>query len=185
MRLPVALCALLLLAACAEPLRALAPRRRPGPFVYVRSPFDPVALRVHPLTHVQRRAPGLSPDECLLVLHVELTDAYADSVKGLGLLTVELFRPGSGPTPGMEVQSRRWRIEDLLDPESNSARYDPSTRTYRIPLVAEAWVAEWLDPANAPLRAGAPPWVKVRATLETLGRDDRPILLADEFIVQR
>ena len=63
-------------------------------------PFDPVSLRVHPLTHVDASGPGAGPDQCLLVLHLELKDAYTDAVKGVGPLTVELFRPGTGPTPG-------------------------------------------------------------------------------------
>ncbi|MDX2131604.1 MAG: hypothetical protein SFY69_06105 [Planctomycetota bacterium] len=175
-------CLFLAAGACSGPLpvRLLGPDRP-----QTAGPFDPVALRIHPLTHIERGGPGVGPDECLLILHLELSDAYADPVKGLGSLTVELFRPGAGPTPGMESQSRRWAVPNFSDPPANSARFDPATRTYRVPLVVEAWVFDWLDPANAPLRNGAPAWVKVRAVLETADAAGAPLLLADEFIVQR
>ncbi|HWQ27612.1 MAG TPA: hypothetical protein VNN12_01155, partial [Dehalococcoidia bacterium] len=97
------------LGACAAPS---APPLQPGAY-----PFEPVTLRVHPLTHVESVAPDLPADECLLVLHLELRDRYADPVKGLGALRVELSRPGAGPTPAPEAQMLVWPIPEFAEPE--------------------------------------------------------------------
>lgn len=145
-------------------------------------PFDPVSLRVHPLTHVDASGPGAGPDQCLLVLHLELKDAYTDAVKGVGPLTVELFRPGTGPTPGIETQALVWDVPDFADPATNSTRFDTATQTYRVPLLAPKWADELL--AAKPTDA-SPSWLKVRATLRARDAQGRPLLLADEFVIQR
>lgn len=110
--------------------------------------FDPVTLRVHPLTHVDA-----SGDTCVLIVHVELRDAFADSVKGLGELTIE----AEGPS-GERIA---WDVPGMLDPAANTRRFDPPTRTYRLPLHCPAWIATWAStPRSAPLI------VKARITRE-------------------
>jgi hypothetical protein len=161
------------LVSCAAPH---APAPRPG-----ACPFEPVSLRIHPLTHVEPSSPRVPPDQCLLVLHLELRDRYADAVKGLGALRIEVSRPGAGPTPAPEAQALVWQLPEFADPDANASRYDPATGTYRVPLLAPRWVAHWLDPEQGTLRAGAPARLRVRATLTT--NDQR--LLADEFVIQR
>lgn len=152
------------------------PDARPGAGA---CPFDPVVARVHPLTHVDARSPGLAADKCLLVLHLELRDQFGDAVKGVGDLKVELYKPGPGTSPGMETQALVWEVPAFAQAETNSARFDPATRTYRLPLVADRWVAQWLSAEGGALRAGAPAWLKVRVVLGTGGRP-----MVDEFVVQ-
>ncbi|GJQ30566.1 MAG: hypothetical protein HBSAPP03_24500 [Phycisphaerae bacterium] len=175
-------CALLfalVLAACAQgPLAS----RRDRPSGRTAHPFDPVLLRIHALTHVDPAGPKNSPDQCLLVLHLELKDAYDDTVKGLGPLTVELFRPGGGPTPGIETQALVWDVPDFADPTSNSSRFDAATHTYRLPLQAPRWVDEALTHTAG---AQTPAWLKVRATLTVRDAEGRLVLLADEFVIQQ
>jgi len=145
-------------------------------------PFAPAVVRIHPLTHVDAKAPGVAADQCLLVLHLELRDRFGDAVKGVGRLKVELYKPGSGIAPGIETQAIVWDVPAFAEPDSNSSRFDPSTRTYRLPLITERWVAQWLTAEGAPQRAGSPAWLKVRALLDVGAPDQRP--LTDEFIVQ-
>lgn len=142
-------------------------------------PFDPVVARVHPLTHVDARSPGVAADKCLLVLHLELRDQFGDAVKGVGDLKVELYKPGPGTSPGMETQALVWEVPAFGEAETNSARFDPATRTYRLPLVADRWVAQWLSTEGGALRAGSPAWLKVRVVLDAGGRP-----MVDEFVVQ-
>lgn len=152
-----------------------APRTAPG-----GCPFDPVVARVHPLTHVDARSPGVAADKCLLVLHLELRDRFGDAVKGVGDLKVELYKPGPGTSPGMETQALVWEVPAFASAETNSARFDPATRTYRLPLVADRWVAQWLSAEGGALRAGSPAWLKVRVALTAGG--GRPMV--DEFVIQ-
>lgn len=142
-------------------------------------PFEPAVARVHPLTHVDARSPGVAADKCLLVLHLELRDQFGDAVKGVGDLKVELYKPGPGTSPGMETQAMVWEVPAFAQAEANSARFDPATRTYRLPLVADRWVAQWLSAEGGALRAGSPAWLKVRVVLAAGGRP-----MVDEFVVQ-
>ncbi|CAG0952809.1 hypothetical protein PHYC_00293 [Phycisphaerales bacterium] len=148
-------------------------------------PFDPVTLRVHGLTHIDPTGPKVGADQCLLVLHFELKDRFGDTVKGLGPLKVELYKPGAGVAPGIETQALSWELPDFADPEANASRFDTATNTYRIPLIAGKWADQWLDPGNEGLRERAPAWLKVRASLSTQDADRRAVLLSDEFVVQR
>lgn len=156
-----------------------------APLPQTAHPFDPVLLRIHALTHVDPVGPPSAPDQALLVLHFELKDRYADTVKGLGGLKVELYKPGEGMSPGIESQSTLWDLPEFADPEENSARLDVATSTYRVPLAAERWIDEWLNPEDTRIRGGAPAWLKVRATLSTRDAEGRLLLLSDEYVVQR
>lgn len=136
--------------------------------------FAPVALRVHPLTHLDS---GPDPAKCLLVLHVELRDRYEDSVKALGPLRVELRRPGD------ERASLTWDVIDMREPDANSLRFDPSTRSYRFPLEAPRWV---LDFGKSDRAAGIDPGVLiVRAALATRAADGVERVLADEATLEQ
>src|SRR5689334_10894995 len=98
-------------------------------------PFAPTTLRVHPLTHVEAAGElpgGGKPDASELVLHFELLDRYGDSVKGLGSLKVQLYRPGEGMSPGMETQELTWDVPGMDNAEQNTRRFDTATRTYRV-----------------------------------------------------
>jgi len=116
------------------------------------------------------------------VLHFELRDAYGDAVKGLGSLKVELYRLGTGVTPGIESQELVWDVPELRDVESNTLRYDRATRTYRVPLGAPRWVADWIAKAGVDPGSG-PSWLKVRAVLNT-GDEASENYLDDEFVIQ-
>jgi hypothetical protein len=147
MRAPFAALLCLLLAGCTVDHQPFAAGQRPSAGSADASRvFEPVALRVHPLTHVDT-----ADDDCMLIAHVELRDAYADSVKGLGDLVIE----AEGPT-GERVA---WDIPGMLDPQANTRRFDPPTRTYRLPLRCPAWVRSW-----AALPRGTPLIVKARLT---------------------
>lgn len=102
-------------------------------------PFAPVELRIHPLTMVQPAGPSGE-----LLAHIELLDRYGDTVKALGVLTLELAVQAPGFTSDARpAQSRRWEV-DLRDPAASSRRFDRVTRTYRFRLEgAPRW-----DPAR-------------------------------------
>ncbi len=160
--------------------------------------FTPEAIRIHPLTHIEaappaeesgdRRAGG---DASMLILHLEVTDGWSDTIKAMGSLRVDLFRPGAGVSPGIETQTLAWDVTDLMDPETNSRRFDRATRTYRLPLRGPAWMSTWLD-REAAARENRPAWLKVRAVFQPLvtevaeGETPRtPVIMRDEFVIQR
>lgn len=163
----LALAALTVLPAC-----ALRPR---PPQVVVGgegSPFAPVAIQIHPLTHVEGEG-----GQTTIVAHVEMRDAWGDTVKGTGNLQVQLYRPESGRAAGLGTQELVWDI-DLNDLERNAALYDPATRTYRLPLLdAPSWVAEAASSAAAP---GA----LLRAVLTAPGPKGEARMLEDEYVIE-
>lgn len=145
--------------------------------------FAPASLRIHPLTHIEP-AEG---DRALLVLHVEVLDAYADAIKALGNLRVDIYKPGAGVSPGIESQALAWDVVELAATETNVLRFDRTTRTYRLPLRGPAWMAQWLD-RDAAAREARPAWLKVRAVFQPAGGNADGKLtpaLRDEFVVQR
>ncbi len=167
------------------PLVACSSMGKPkDPIAATAHPFDPVTLRIHPLTHVDSTGPKIGPDQCLLVLHFELRDRYGDLVKGLGHLQVEMYKPGAGVSPGIETQALPWAPPGMDDPAENSGRFDTSTRSYRLPLSSPRWVYDWLKPENAADRGGSPGWLKVRVTLTVKDADGNPRLLTDEYVIQ-
>jgi hypothetical protein len=137
-------------------------------------PFAPTGLRVHPLTHIDPgwEREGQSPANAQLVLHFELLDRYGDSVKGLGTVHVEVYRPGAA-VPGTETQDLAWDVDGMNTPEANTRRFDMATRTYRIPLVAPTWIAESAQKG----------YIRVKVTMRTAGPDGE-LVLQDEFAIQ-
>ena len=92
------------------------------------NPFSPRSVRIYPLTRIETDSKGRRA-----VCYVEFKDAWGDTTKSTGALTVSLYRPVTGVEPGMERQEQSWEI-DLSDLEKNSRLFDPATRTYRLSL---------------------------------------------------
>lgn len=113
-------------------------RLTPGPAL---NPFAPASVRLYPLTHAQPMGPGGRP---VLVVHVEVKDAWGDSIKAAGEMVVRVA-PLSGWGAAREGETRepsRWRI-DMIDAELNSAWFDPATRTYQVRLSnLQTWMEE-------------------------------------------
>lgn len=86
-------------------------------------PLGPAAIRIYPLTHMDKSADGRK----VIVCHIELRDRYGDSVKGLGVVEIQLQR---GAIAGAQ---QTWEIE-LTDLARNAELYDRATRTYRFQL---------------------------------------------------
>lgn len=141
-------------------------------------PFAPVALRVHPLTHVDtaKAAGGAS----VIVLHLELRDRWGDSAKGVGRLTVLLYKPGTGIQPGLETQELKWDVPGFDDPNTNMALYDAATRTYRVQLEAPDWVSTTIA-GDGSTDSG---WFTIRVVLSA-GTDAEARYLSDEYVLQK
>lgn len=97
--------------------------------------FDPAAMRIYPLTHVEK---GAASGPTQIICHVEFTDRWFDTVKALGTLQILLYRPGGGLNPGVDVQQATWDM-NLMDLSKNAEWFDPVTRTYRVQLELPAW----------------------------------------------
>src|SRR5205809_166521 len=93
---------------------ATAPPPAPAP------PLAPERLRIHPLTRVTTEATPDGPQQ-QIVCHLELKDRFGHSVKALGRLRVELYRPATADagSPVSETQELIWDI-DLRDPVENA-----------------------------------------------------------------
>ena len=137
-------------------------------------PFAPKAMRIHPLTHAELDAQG-SPR---VVLHMELKDAWGDTVKGVGQVQARLWRDGQHAGGGGGADNAtRWDI-DLRALDDNAAFYDPATRTYRIVL---AGLPAWLADA---VRNDAPTPARLRVLFVTTEADATPVVLRDETTIQ-
>lgn len=141
--------------------------------VALPGPFAPELVRVYPLTHVDTDEQGRGR----IVLHVELRDRWGDTVKGAGLLQVQLLRGTGLGESGPSEEQVRWEI-DLRDPDENAAFYDPSTRTYRVPL---GDVPDWLKRSVGEASGGR------RVTLSVIFRTPdgvgRERVLTDEYVL--
>ncbi|TVQ34453.1 MAG: hypothetical protein EA376_00150 [Phycisphaeraceae bacterium] len=108
-----------------------------GEGVIAVSPFTPVRIRVHPLTHWSRDERGRPTIEA----HLELFDRWGHTVKGAGLVRFELASPGAAgigatPPPGAgERPDLRWEV-DMRDPAvASQGHYDHVTRTFLVTLL--------------------------------------------------
>ncbi|MEO0511415.1 MAG: hypothetical protein AAF108_00765 [Planctomycetota bacterium] len=142
------------------------PRVDPG----AARPFAPASMSVHPLTGVVDDA---LVGERVLALYVDLQDAYGDTVKATGRLTVLLFEAEAGGTPRTIEAALSWRI-DLTEPGENSRYFDAATRLYRVSLAGLP--ASLTSPGRPPLL--------LRVKYETLDRSSRPQTLRDEHLVR-
>lgn len=147
----------------------------------VVSPFAPVALRVHPLTHVDAGEAGASGEAgvALVILHVELKDRYGDTVKAAAPVKVELYRPGAGAMAAMETREAEWWMPEMADPDVNSGRFDRATRTYRLPLRLSGWPASWAQGGEGPA------YVRLVVMVECEGPDGRARSLEGEYVLRR
>lgn len=100
-------------------------------------PFLPVSVRVYPLTHVSENREGLPAVVC----HVEFLDAWGESVKAAGVLTLSVTLTEGGSSESSKAVE--WESVDLGDLGRNAELYDRATRTYRVQLVdLPAWIRE-------------------------------------------
>ncbi len=157
--------------------------------------FEPVRLRVHPLTHLDfeggndskqgdSKPDGAGTRGATLALHYELRDQFTDPVKGLGVLRVEATRRGVGSATGSTLETATWDVADLADPTINSRRFDPATRTYRVTLTAPEWMKTWAN-AQASGAAEGRGSVVLKVTLATPRSDGTRRMLMDEFVMER
>lgn len=133
----------------------------------VPGPFAPHSMRIHPLTHAELDAEG----EPRVVLHVELKDAWGDTVKGIGRVHAQVWADGRSVDT-----ATRWDV-DLRALHDNAAFHDPATRTYRIIL---AGLPAWLADA---VRQGAPRPARVRVLFLTADTHGVPVVLRDETVI--
>ena len=125
----------------------------------VQGVFAPAAMRIHPLTHADTGADGGRR----VVLHMELKDAWGDTVKGVGSVQIQLRRRDTGR---IGESGARWDI-DLVDLDVNTSYFDSATRTYKFVL-------------------GNPPaWIEDEARVRVLFSTTRPngdaVVLQDEY----
>lgn len=150
------------------------------------NPFAPVSLRVHPLTHVQLEGDA-KPS---IICHVEVRDAWGDSAKCLGTLSIRLFGPpaaaaaagsAEGAATAGDREINRWDV-NLNDLETNAAMFDPATRTYRIQLIGgPVWLAGF-----APRPAEGTPAPKVsRAILQATLSWGPDQAMSDDLVLSR
>ncbi|MGH7132435.1 MAG: hypothetical protein ACREJO_10870 [Phycisphaerales bacterium] len=175
----LAIAAALTTAACSPkdgPIATLDPPGQttlpPGP-ARVMEQLAPVKIRVHPLTRI-----SIQKDEPpKLNCHFELLDQFNHSIKWLGKVRVELYRPvadaASSPigATGTEKQELVWN-QDLNDPRTNADMYDWVTRTYLLPLGdLPAWAVHVADGTSRD------PWLtlKIYFTFVDVSGQDRTL----------
>lgn len=143
------------------------------------NPFAPASMRVYPLTHLDRDDNG----RARIVAHLDLRDAWGESVRGVGMLRIMLYRPASELSGRLDEQELAWDI-DLNDLELNTSFYDRATRTYRVPL---AGVPTWVEEMVVAQESGRSLDRRLRlvTTLETLGPRGAERFLRDEFLIEQ
>jgi hypothetical protein len=136
----------------------------------VENPFVPASMTIHPLTRLDTD----SNNKLWIYCHIEFKDSWGDSVKAVGALQVQLYRPTGGRAAGPGKQELVWNV-DLTDLQKNAGLYDPATRTYRLPLENPP---SWLrDPAPE----SDLPKARLRAVFTTSGPRGEVRTLEDEF----
>ena len=151
---------------------------------YGSHPFDPISMRIHPLTHVQKASdisgssgsgsetPSPGHSESRINCFIEFKDRWGDTCKALGSLQVQLYRPAT--EPGQERQDATWDA-DLTDLAKNADWFDPITRAYRLQLQVPIWLG---DP-------GQNGQIKLRVVFTPASADGDGKRLRDEFVVTR
>lgn len=128
--------------------------------------IPPASIAIHPLTRVGADSAG----DPALLLYLEVHDEFGQTIKALGRIRVELYRPGSSrPAPAeapaspdhsispdtVQPRDQSWDV-DLTEPERNARMFDDLvTRTYTLPLGGlPSWLTDWSRAqgggANAP-----------------------------------
>jgi hypothetical protein len=133
----------------------------------VQNPFAVASMHIHPLTRLDRDTAGAP----ILICHLEFKDTWDDTCKGVGKLSIQLYRPTGGRASGLGSQELAWDV-DLSSLDTNAALYDPATRTYRIPL----------DGAASPSSQERDlPKARLRAVFTTPGPHGEERVLEDEY----
>ncbi|MCW5777705.1 MAG: hypothetical protein KIS87_14810 [Phycisphaeraceae bacterium] len=156
----------------------------PSEMAAMRHPFAPTAIRIYPLTHLTRdREHG-----DVIMCHIELKDRWGDAVKAVGELEVQLF---SYPTDGSALrQEATWPVPEMMQPDVNSALFDPATRTYRLRLGrVPAWVRDMISRREAVERGETPQGQRrrllLKAVFRTVDPQGRESTLFDEFVIEQ
>lgn len=137
--------------------------------------FAPKSVRVYPLTHLGRDETG----QPAIICHIELRDRWGDSVKALGPLQVQLYRPDGGLDAASATQILVWDVP-LQDEQENALSYDPATQTYRLELVGlPDWIGQRVDPDPARPRVR----LELRAVFQTLGPNGEERVLRDGMVL--
>lgn len=143
--------------------------------------FAPAAVRLYPLTHLQRDEAGAGR----IVCYLEVKDGWGDGLKALGTLQVQLYRP---MRDGSLVRESVWDV-DLRSPQVNVALFDPVTRAYRVQLGGvPAWVEPMIDRAESREQGSAAEGLErlvLRAVFTTIGEDGEPVVLRDDLVVEQ
>lgn len=140
----------------------------------ITNPFVPAVMSIHPLTRVDIDSSGRR----WLYCHIEFKDSWGDTIKAVGALTLELYRPTGPRATGLGRQELVWKV-DLSDLEQNASLYDPATRTYRLPLEnPPPWLTD--APPGPDL-----PQARLRAVCITGGAREGTRTLEDEFPLRR
>ena len=71
---------------------------------------------------------------------------------------------------------------EMMDPKENSRRFEWDTRTYRVRLLAPAWVGQWLR--DEKLRGGAAAKMRLRVTLTSGAEGGNRRVLQDVFVME-
>lgn len=146
--LPLALgCAIGVLPACTGGQRAT-------PTIDPKWAIPPATIAVHPLTRIGADSAG-NP---ALLLYLEVHDEFGQTIKALGRVRVELYRPGfarpepqtvsTGDNPvspdTVQPRDQAWDV-DLTEPNRNARMFDDLvTRTYTFPLGGlPSWLTDW------------------------------------------
>ncbi|MFG0305678.1 MAG: hypothetical protein ACF8Q5_05635 [Phycisphaerales bacterium JB040] len=130
-------------------------------------PFEATRMRVFPLTRLDEAADGTAQ----IVLFLEMQDHWGDSVKAVGDLTVRVWPSrsiGAGSDP--EV----WEVS-LWGSENNASYYDPTSRTYRVPLTD---LPAWITSSEGPNRDAS---IVVEAVLRTPASEGGQRSLRDQY----
>lgn len=144
--------AALLVAACG--LSACGPKKAdsspaPSPIV-----TPATKLVIHPLTRVGADADS-SP---VLALHFNFKDETRASVRPLGQLRVEIYKPKAATDTAPQPLDKSWTV-DLSDPGRNAASFDDMiTRTYSVNL---GGVPDWLLKWSKGEGAGSPTLIAI------------------------
>lgn len=150
----------------------------------VSNPFAAQTLQIHPLTQIDPnpRMPDGTPDpRPRILLHLELKDRYGDTVKALGTFHAELFKSDGGLAQSMEERVMDWTEQAFLDPVSNTGRFDPATRTYRIALTGPAWLSQWKSQVSPPVGSQ----LRLRVTYSTTDQTGAPLVLESTYVFTR
>ena len=101
--------------------------------------FTPIAIRLHPLSRIVSPATAPGGDAAnrpasTLEAHVEFDDQFADTTKGVGTLTLQLFDPAE-PAGKNGKLLQTWSFS-LQSPRDHQQYWDRTTRTYlfKLPL---------------------------------------------------